>query len=136
WFVGLDREGSASADLKSQISNLKSPRSTALAAIGGVQWVPAWGEARIRGAVEARPDWCISRQRSWGVPIIAFYDADKNAYIDAGVIRAVADKIAAHPHGSNLWYELSAAELLDGVTLPAGWPAASALTCGRDTLDV
>ena len=132
WFVSLDRTGSD--DLKSQIANLQSPRSAALAAISGVQWVPAWGEARIRGAVEARPDWCISRQRSWGVPIIAFYDADKNAFIDAGVIRAVADKIATR--GTNFWYDASPAEILDGVTLHAGWPDPSALTCGRDTLDV
>ena len=61
-------------------------------------WIPAWGEARIRGAVESRPDWCISRQRSWGVPIVAFYDEKKQAYLDAGVVRAVADKIAAARH--------------------------------------
>jgi isoleucyl-tRNA synthetase len=125
WFVGLDRKADAAAE---------SPRETALKSIGGVQWVPSWGEARIRGAVEARPDWCISRQRSWGVPIIAFYDADKNAFIDAGVIRAVADKIATK--GTNFWYDAAPAEILDGVALPTGWPAPSALTCGRDTLDV
>jgi isoleucyl-tRNA synthetase len=125
WFVGLDRTSATSP---------ASPRETALNSIGGVQWVPTWGEARIRGAVEARPDWCISRQRSWGVPIIAFYDADKNAFIDAGVIRAVADKIAVK--GTNFWYDAAPAEILDGVALPAGWPAPSALTCGRDTLDV
>lgn len=121
WFVSLDKAGH---------------RALALDAIKGVQWFPAWGQARITGAVEARPDWCISRQRSWGVPIIAFYDAKKKAYLDAGVIRAVAAKIAAHPSGTNLWYEASAAELLAGVALPAGWPAASELTSGRDTLDV
>jgi isoleucyl-tRNA synthetase len=131
WFVGLDRTHELSA-LSSQLS--ASPRQSALAAISNVQWVPTWGEARIRGAVEARPDWCISRQRSWGVPIIAFYDADKNAYIDAGVIRAVADKIATK--GTNFWYDAPAAEILDGIALPAGWPAPSTLTIGRDTLDV
>jgi isoleucyl-tRNA synthetase len=68
------------------------------------------------------------------VPIIAFYDADKKAYIDAAVIRAVADKIATR--GTNFWYDVTAAEILDGATLPASWPAASALTTGRDTLDV
>jgi len=122
WFVGLDRNAPA------------SPRATALASIPGVQWVPTWGQARITGAVESRPDWCISRQRSWGVPIIAFYDADKNAFIDATVIRAVANKIATK--GTNFWYDATPSEILDGVTLPAGWPAPSALTCGRDTLDV
>ncbi len=121
WFVSLDKAGH---------------RAKALSAIKNVTWFPAWGQARITGAVEARPDWCISRQRSWGVPIIAFYDAQKKAFLDASVIRAVAAKIAAHPRGTNLWYEASAAELLAGVALPAGWPAATELACGRDTLDV
>jgi isoleucyl-tRNA synthetase len=121
WFVSLDKAGH---------------RAKALEAIRGVTWFPSWGQARITGAVEARPDWCISRQRSWGVPIIAFYDAKKNAWLDASVIRALAAKIAAHPRGTNLWYEASAAKLLDGVPLPAGWPPAAELSCGRDTLDV
>jgi isoleucyl-tRNA synthetase len=121
WFVSLDKAGH---------------RAKALSAIKNVTWFPAWGQARITGAVEARPDWCISRQRSWGVPIIAFYDPQKKAFLDASVIRAVAAKIAAHPRGTNLWYEASAAELLAGVALPAGWPAATELACGRDTLDV
>ncbi|OAM91741.1 isoleucine--tRNA ligase [Termitidicoccus mucosus] len=122
WFVALDQGGDA------------SPRATALQAISGVQWVPSWGEARIRGAVESRPDWCISRQRSWGVPLICFYDEKKNAWLDAAVIRAVADKIATR--GTNYWYDAAPAEILDGVALPAGWPAPAALACGRDTLDV
>ena len=121
WFVSLDKAGH---------------RAKALDAIKGVTWFPAWGQARITGAVEARPDWCVSRQRSWGVPIIAFYDAQKKAYLDAAVIRAVAAKIAAHPSGTNLWYEATAAELLAGVALPAGWPHAAELSSGRDTLDV
>jgi isoleucyl-tRNA synthetase len=125
WFVGLDRKADETS---------LSPRETALKSISGVQWVPTWGESRIRGAVEARPDWCISRQRSWGVPIIAFYDADKTAFIDASVIRAVADKIATR--GTNFWYDAPASTILEGVTLPSGWPVASALTPGRDTLDV
>lgn len=119
WFVGLDRSG---------------VRESALAAIGGVDWTPESGENRIRGAVQNRPDWCISRQRSWGVPIIAFYDEKGEAYLDAGVIRAVAAKVAAA--GTDLWFEKSAAEILAGVTPPAGWPAADALKKGADTLDV
>ena len=137
WFVGLDRTpGSPNSSSASASDSAVSPRTAALAAIKDVTWFPSWGQARITGAVEARPDWCISRQRSWGVPIIAFYGHDKTAYIDASVIRAIAAKIAAHPRGTNLWYEATTAELLADLALPATWPAPTELTSGRDTLDV
>ena len=119
WFIALDKAGD---------------RQRALKALDDVRFIPAWGEKRIRAAIENRPDWCISRQRSWGVPIPAFYDEDGEAFIDAGVIRAIAEKVAVA--GTDIWFEQTAAELLEGVTLPEGWPAADKLNCGADTLDV
>lgn len=119
WFVGLDRNG---------------VRESAVAAIAGVKWTPESGENRIRAAVSGRPDWCISRQRSWGVPIVAFYDDNGEAYLDAGVIRAVAKKFSAT--GTDLWFEKSAEEILAGIPLPASWPAPAKLKKGSDTLDV
>ncbi|HZP58874.1 MAG TPA: class I tRNA ligase family protein, partial [Opitutaceae bacterium] len=123
WFVGLDKNGTRVAALK-EIEKISADKG----------WIPAWGEARIRGAVESRPDWCVSRQRAWGVPIPAFFDEKKNAWLDAGVVRAIAGKV--EKLGTNFWYDAAPARLLEGVTLPKGWPAPSTLTAGRDTLDV
>ncbi len=118
WFVSLDKDGL---------------REKALGAIGGVKWIPAYGEKRIRGSVEARPDWCISRQRAWGMPIPAFYTQDGEAFIDADVIRQVADRV--EKEGTQFWFEEEAPSILSGMKLPQGWDAA-ALRRGTDTLDV
>ncbi len=93
-----------------------------------VKWIPAWGENRIAGTVESRPDWVISRQRSWGVPLPVFYSADGKVILDAKIIRKLADLVAQR--GSNIWFELDDAALGRELGLPLG------TTKGNDTIDV
>ena len=108
-------------------------RERALDEINRVNWVPDWGKNRIEAAVKSRPDWCISRQRTWGVPIPAFYDAEGNPILDAQIVRNAAALI--EQHGSNVWFERSAADLWAALK-PAGWKGPEAATRSNDTLDV
>jgi len=87
-------------------------RADALAAIKQVGWFPQWGEARIAGMVDGRPDWTISRQRTWGVPIALFVHRETGEPHPRSVelMRAVADKV--EQGGVDVWYTLDAAELL------------------------
>jgi isoleucyl-tRNA synthetase len=93
WFVELDRGETG-----------KSLRERALDAVGGVQWVPASSEARIRAMIETRPDWCISRQKVWDVPIPALYcEGCGEALMTGDMMRAAGTFYGKH--GSGAWYE-------------------------------
>jgi isoleucyl-tRNA synthetase len=90
---------------------LNDLRKKALAAIDTVQWIPAWGRDRIYGMIENRPDWCISRQRVWGVPITMFYCSSCNREL---LTKEMLDYIVAlvREHGADVWFERAAVDLL------------------------
>jgi len=96
WFISMSKNDL----LKKTIENIHK-----------VAWVPVWGKDRILGMMENRPDWCISRQRAWGVPIIAFTcKACNELVLDFKIINYVADII--EKEGADAWFVRSAAELL------------------------
>jgi isoleucyl-tRNA synthetase len=119
WFIGMERN-----DL----------RRRALEAIRNIKWMPAWGEERISNMIATRPDWCISRQRVWGVPITVFYcEACGEPLTD----KAVLDRVVAQcrERTADVWYELSAAELI-GPGVKCSKCGASEFRKESDILDV
>ncbi len=91
-------------------------RKDALRAIDETKWIPAWGRERIYGMVEKRPDWCISRQRVWGVPIISFQceDCGNGGITSQAIVERVASRFDAE--GADAWYAHTARELLGNET--------------------
>ena len=119
WFIGMERN-----DL----------RQRALDAIRKVKWMPSWGEQRISNMIATRPDWCISRQRVWGVPIIAFYCGNcLEPITDRKYLDPVVAEFAIHT--ADIWYSRTAAELLPPGTLCPKCGAAE-FTKESDILDV
>ncbi|MBL0027704.1 MAG: isoleucine--tRNA ligase [Rhodanobacteraceae bacterium] len=97
WFIAMDQAGL---------------RAQALAAIKQVQWLPDWGQERITGMIANRPDWCISRQRTWGVPIALFIDKEtQEPHPDSVALLARVAEIVER-EGADAWYELDASTLL------------------------
>jgi isoleucyl-tRNA synthetase len=140
WFVGVDRGLKVERPGGVRETTL---RHAAVDAIDhDVTFVPEWGRNRMRGMVESRPDWCISRQRSWGLPIPAFFTPEGECVMTAAIVRAVAAVVRAK--GSDAWYQLPAAELLaayqpaQDAELPASAKASSPAQWkkGMDILDV
>ena len=97
WFIGMDTEGL---------------RKDTLAEIEKVQWIPDWGQSRIHGMIAGRPDWCISRQRYWGVPITLFLHKETGELHPdtANLIEQTAVRI--NEHGIQAWFDLDPKELL------------------------
>ncbi len=113
WFISMDKQGL---------------RQASLAEIKKTQWIPDWGQSRIESMVEGRPDWCISRQRTWGVPIALFIHKDTGALHPKSVelIETVAQRV--EQSGIQAWFDLDAKELIGD--------DAAEYTKVPDTLDV
>jgi isoleucyl-tRNA synthetase len=116
WFIAVDEAfGEAGRSLRQRADE---------AAADHIRFVPDWGRNRLRGMLESRPDWCISRQRSWGLPIPAFSTADGELLLTAASVRAVAERV--REKGSNAWFLEPPADLLQhydasaDVDAPAG----------------
>jgi len=108
WFIGMEQN---------------SLRLKALEEIDKVEWIPGWGRDRIYNMVAGRPDWCISRQRSWGVPIIIAYCEKCGEDLNDGkIMHHIADQFEAT--GSDIWFEKDISELLP--------PGTVCPQCGHD----
>ena len=95
-------------------ASIESMKGDLLQAVKNTEWLPKWGELRMTNMIKDREEWCISRQRVWGVPIPAFYAEDGTSILEVEIINHIAELFGEF--GSNVWFERSAKELL-----PAGY---------------
>ena len=120
WFLDVEHE-----DLRKRL----------LGAAKHVNWIPKYGENRITGMLESRPDWCLSRQRLWGVPIPVFYCKDcGEALIDSQIIYKISEIFKEK--GSDAWFEMSSEELLKGTDTKCLSCSGSSFRKEEDILDV
>ena len=111
WFIAVDKPmTSTQRTLRDMAMDVARPGSD-------IGFIPEWGRNRMAGMLESRPDWCISRQRSWGLPIPAFVNAAGEVLMTAASVRAVSEHFGEH--GSDSWFDHSPAEIL------AAWDAAA-----------
>jgi isoleucyl-tRNA synthetase len=111
WFISVDKKLPATG---------KSLRQMSLESVARVKWIPAWGQKRIEGMLESRPDWCISRQRSWGLPIPVFINSQGRPLLTKESVLRVAQHIGKK--GSDSWFTDSPKEILgDDFKLPDGF---------------
>jgi isoleucyl-tRNA synthetase len=122
WFISMETN-----DLRKRCLN---------AIMNDVRWIPAWGRERIHGMIEQRPDWCISRQRTWGVPIVALLCRScDEAWYGKDWVDSIVEEFEKHERGCDYWFEAELDEIVpDGLTCPKC--GASDWTKEDDILDV
>lgn len=139
WFIGVDK------DFKSPVGNSTMRKLALDYTENKIRFIPQWGRNRMRGMLESRPDWCISRQRSWGLPIPAFYPpegTEGQPLLTAASVKAVAECFGEH--GSDSWFVATPEQILANYDAQADADAPSwvkdielsQLQKAKDTFDV